>query len=187
MVKRRSRKYSKRRRVSKRRVSKKRSSKRKVSKKRSSRRKVSKKRSSKRRVSKKNKRSRQRGGMHRALGAYTYADTRLEYQQQIDNLFNELEKHEGDECYNLEIQNLGNKIREKNIMITRKKASRPPLTSSEENVEKIILLDDISSLKKKINKKIKKLPSASPCRKYFNNLIDKIGDININIITNTTT
>ena len=60
MVKRRSRKDSKRRRVSK-----KRSSKRKVSKKRSSRRKVSKKRSSKRRVSKKNKRSRQRGGSAR--------------------------------------------------------------------------------------------------------------------------
>lgn len=57
MVKRRSRKYSKRRRVSK-----KRSSKRKVSKKRSSKRRVSKKRSSRRRVSKKNKRSRQRGG-----------------------------------------------------------------------------------------------------------------------------
>ena len=74
MVKRRSRKDSKRRRVSK-----KRSSKRKVSKKRSSRRKVSKKRSSKRRVSKKNKRSRQRGGSARLPTLATLKTKLLEY------------------------------------------------------------------------------------------------------------
>lgn len=76
MVKRRSRKDSKRRRVSK-----KRSSKRKVSKKRSSRRKVSKKRSSKRRVSKKSK---QRGGS-------AARDASLQrYLENIENIKNKL-------------------------------------------------------------------------------------------------
>lgn len=75
MVKRRSRKDSKRRRVSK-----KRSSKRKVSKKRSSKRRVSKKRSSRRRVSKKSK---QRGGSSAREGSL---------QRYLENIKNKLRK-----------------------------------------------------------------------------------------------
>jgi hypothetical protein len=153
MVRRRSRKISRRkknvstRRVSKRRVSKKLSSRRRVSKKRSSRRRVSKKRSTKRRVSKKNKRSRQRGGVlppdergHRQPGTYKYPDPRPTYQKEIDKLITKI--YQSEDCHLPEtiatIAVLGRQIHDVNIDITRKRSAAATAAQKREAVEMTI-------------------------------------------------
>ena len=125
MVKRRSRKVSKRRRVSK---------------KRSSRRRVSKKRSTKRRVSKKNKRSRQRGGVlhpdergHRQPGTYEYPDTRPIYQREIDKLITKL--YQSEDCQSSDIAGLRRQIRDINIDITRKRSAAATAAQKREAAE----------------------------------------------------